>query len=288
MRQYGSLTVRTYWAEQARHLLGKLLFPQALVLYADLDWDQEARSLQNPDVSYPSYYLVPHHGVKAGYLSCQQPFSWEFIETLFGIQRIRPALLAQMEVLPARHIVDLGCGNALTSIALARRKADARLTLIDLSPYQLVAARQQVRHYSLTERTQIRHARAEETGLPDGEADLVMASLLFHELPHQQAQLVIREAHRILSPGGYLLLFDAIQQVVPWPIVDAMINSVLATLMHEVYWREYMQQPLWLLCEEEGFIHIERRLLFALPWIYQIVIAQKNDNHGLHTRTPAP
>lgn len=282
MLQHGSLAVPTHWAERAKHLLGKLLVPQALAIYAGLDWDQEARALQNPDLSYPSYYLVPHHGVKAGYLSCEQSFSWELIETIFGVQRIRPALLALVSALPARHIVDLGCGTALTSIALARSKADARLTLIDLSPYQLVAARQHVQHHGLAERTQLRHAMAEETGLANGEADLAIASLLFHELPHQQARLVIREAYRILSPGGHLLLFDAIQQVVPWPIIDSVINGVLATLMHEVYWREYMRQPLWPLCEEEGFTHIERRLLFALPWIYQLVIAQKNYNHEPH------
>ena len=267
------------WMENVKRQIGKFLVPAALEIYANLDWDSGAKAFQDPATEYPEYYLVPHHGLQAGYLSSWQSFSWELIENIFGIRRVRPALLRLVQC-PSihqniHHIVDLGCGTALTSIALAQHLPEAQLTLLDLSPYQLAAAYCQVRHLGLAEQTQLKHARAEETGLADGSVDLILATLLFHELPRTQARAVIQEAQRLLVPGGRLVMFDAIQQVVPWPRVDRAINAVLAMVMHEVYWREYMSQPVWQVCSEQGFLHIERKLLFALPWIYQVVIATK-------------
>ncbi len=253
--------------------------PSALEVYADLDWDSEAEAFQNPAIEYPAYYLVPHHGLKAGYLSSWQSFSWELIESIFGIRQVRPALLELARSMDihhkVHHIVDLGCGTALTSLALAQLLPEVQLILLDLSPYQLAAARCQVQHFGLAGRTQLRHARAEETGLASESADLILATLLFHELPRIQACTVIQEAQRLLVPGGQLIVFDAIQQVVPWPRVDRAINATLAMVMHEVYWSEYMSQPVWQTCKELGFPHVERTLLFALPWIYQVVTATK-------------
>ncbi|GAC1365589.1 MAG: hypothetical protein NVS2B12_11350 [Ktedonobacteraceae bacterium] len=275
MSTYHTSGQRAAWLEDAKQWIGKILVPDALEIYADLDWEDAAQTFQQPTVEYPSYYLVPHHGVEAGYLSNWQSFSWELIENIFGIRRVRPALLHMAQATNPSRIVDLGCGTALTSIALTQRLPEAQLTLLDLSPYQLAAAGCQVQHAGLSERTRLMRARAEETGLPDASADLALATLLFHELPHTQARAVIQEARRLLVPGGRFVVFDAIQQVVPWPGLDRAINTVLAVLMREVYWREYMSQPIWQVCTEEGFTHVERKLLFALPWIYQVVTATR-------------
>jgi SAM-dependent methyltransferase len=268
-------THQSEWKESLNRYIGHILVPLAQERYNNLDWEEEAKTLSNTDLMYPQYYLVPHHGVMAGYLSNWQAFSWELIEHIFGICRVRPTLISLAQATHAQRIVDLGCGTALTSIGLAQLMPEAELILLDLSPYQLVAAKRQVQYYGLENRTQLWHACAEETGFEDEYADLVLASLLFHELPCSTAQAIIQEAQRILTPGGHFLIFDAIQQVVPWPSVDRMINKVLAFFMHEVYWNEYMSEPLWNLCTQQGFINVQRKILFAPPWVYQVVLATK-------------
>ena len=52
------------------------------------------------------------------------------------------------------------------------------------------------------------HASAESTGLPDACFDLVSICLVFHELPETVAVATIREARRLLRPGGHLAIMD--------------------------------------------------------------------------------
>lgn len=49
---------------------------------------------------------------------------------------------------------------------------------------------------------------SESTGFPDGYFDVVNAFILFHELPRDAALATVREAHRILRPGGIFTIID--------------------------------------------------------------------------------
>ena len=52
------------------------------------------------------------------------------------------------------------------------------------------------------------HAPAEATDLPGASFDLVSICLVFHELPETAAVETIREARRLLRPGGHLAIMD--------------------------------------------------------------------------------
>ncbi|GCE16125.1 class I SAM-dependent methyltransferase [Tengunoibacter tsumagoiensis] len=251
--------------------INKHFFPLTYPLQNELNWEKVAADLTNPALSYPAYYLVPHHGLAEGYLSPRQPVVWELIERLSCIPRTRPILLQQALAGTPGSIVDLGCGTATTSLQLAHFLPQAHFHLIDLSPYALAAAQWQAQRNGVLQQVSCIHALAEATGLPSAQTDLVLTCLLFHELPRPATQAVLREAWRLLRPGGRLLIFDAIQQAFPWPWFDAYFNRGLGSMLHEVYWSDYMALPLWKLCQEMGFCKVERRLLPVLPWIYQLI-----------------
>jgi ubiquinone/menaquinone biosynthesis C-methylase UbiE len=243
--------------------------------YDNLDWEQAAQELCNPALVYPTYYLVPHHGFAEGYLSNSQALGWAFVEHFFRVTRALPSLLDIASTVPPQHIVDPGCGVATASLALAQRFPHAHLTLLDLSPYQLAAARRQARVQGLSQRTTYIHASAEQTGLPSNSVDLVMSTLLFHELPRLPARAVAREVYRILAPGGRFVEFDPIQHALPWTWADRAVNRVLAALIREVYWMDYMKQPVWEVCQDIGFQQVQRRLIVVFPWVYQVISATK-------------
>lgn len=260
---------------RVKHHLEERIVALSHGVYDDLDWEQAVQKLRNPTLVYPPYYLAPHHGFTEGYLSNSQALGWTFVERFFRIASALPQLLSILGEVPPQHIVDLGCGVATVSLALAQRFPDAHLTLLDLSPYQLAAARHQAHLHGLQQRTSYLHVLAEQTGLASSAADLVMSTLLFHELPRLQARAVIREAQRILIPGGRFVEFDPIQRVVPWRWADNAINTLLARIIHEVYWLEYMHQPLWEACQDIGFQQVKRQLIVVFPWVYQVITAIK-------------
>ncbi|GER91281.1 methyltransferase type 11 [Dictyobacter vulcani] len=275
MPPFFAIPLRNWDGQALQKHLAKMLLPRTFALYDGTDWEQAAAELQTLHLSYPSYYLVPHHGMKDGYLSYQQAAGWEAVEHLFRIPRVRPTVVQLAQDTTPQTIVDLGCGTALTSIEIACSLPQANLYLVDLSPYALVAARHQARQANVLSRVNFLHAAAEDTSLPANSADLVLISLLLHELPYEHARNVLREARRLLRDNGRLIIFDPIQCAFPWPRIDRAVNIFLMHLMHEVYWMEYATNPVWHTCQAAGFHHIERQLLFALPWIYQVVYATK-------------
>jgi SAM-dependent methyltransferase len=103
-------------------------------------------------------------------------------------------------------VLELGCGGAQWSIALAKR--GARCTGLDLSEAQLAFAREKV----AGERVEVRlvHASAHETGLESSSYDLVFAD---HGAPtFTDPRRLVPEVARLLRPGGRFV-FDI---ATPW------------------------------------------------------------------------
>lgn len=56
---------------------------------------------------------------------------------------------------------------------------------------------------------------AEDTQLPNKSYDLVTVMYAFHEAPHQGRENILKEARRLLSPGGLLAVVDISTQYQP-------------------------------------------------------------------------
>jgi ubiquinone/menaquinone biosynthesis C-methylase UbiE/predicted transcriptional regulator len=98
--------------------------------------------------------------------------------------------------------VDLGCGTGELLIVLAA-KSD-RVIGVDSSPNMLEQAR--LKAATIKERVDLRLGEMEHLPIRDGEADMAVASMVLHHLVMPAAG--IREIHRILKPGGRLLITD--------------------------------------------------------------------------------
>jgi Methylase involved in ubiquinone/menaquinone biosynthesis len=137
-----------------------------------------------------------------------------------------------------------------------------------LSPYFLAVAhyrtqnREQGKSYGVQERflplpaTSLPtphwlHAPAESTGLPDASFDLVSAFLIFHELPQRAAVAILKEARRILRPGGHFALMD----MNPRSEIYARMPPYILTLLKstEPYLDEYFALDLEQALVDAGF-----------------------------------
>lgn len=184
-------------------------------------WDAERQALEDPALDYPSYYLTSFHAYETGNLSWEAATEvevaayaahaqiWSKPGEKTGDARLRQSyhdLLVKHLLQTPERIVDLGCGAGMSTFALKQTFPNAKITGIDLSPYFLTIAQYQGQQQSID--AQWKHAAAESTGLPNASFDLVSTSLMFHELPRSAIQSVLREARRLVRPGGSLGIMD--------------------------------------------------------------------------------
>lgn len=152
--------------------------------------EQEGRSRFQDDSSYLGEIGVPAR-------------TWEIVaRSLF--------LLVE----PCR-LVDLGAGDGIFGCLAAA--AGHEVTLVDMSQGQLDRARSRARREGLPE---LRCVQGDftATGLPDGSFDRVLLSHALHHAGDPHA--LLREARRLLAPGGILWILDLASHAEEWMRVE--------------------------------------------------------------------
>ena len=119
------------------------------------------------------------------------------------------------------HAVDLGTGTGAVARSLARRGA----TVTGVDPSEAMA--EQARRLDADAGVAIRYvqATAEETGLPTGHAELVIAGQAWWWFDRPRA---IAEARRLLTAGGHLVICSLDWLPLPGSIPEATEALILA------------------------------------------------------------
>ncbi len=108
-----------------------------------------------------------------------------------------------LRLVPGITIADLGAGEGLISQLLARRAE--RVWCIDSSPKMVEVGTELAKKNGLANLS-YKLGDIEKVPLPDRSVDLAILSQALHHASHPQQ--AVDEAHRILKPGGQLLVLD--------------------------------------------------------------------------------
>lgn len=184
----------------------------------------------------------------------------------------RRQALDQLPQQDFRDILELGASSGHFTVALQERFPDAHITGIDLAAPMLRQALRVAneRGWDWT----LRQMASEKLDFPDNSFDLVAAYSFLHELPETVIRATFREAHRVLRPGGSLLIGD----ITPYAVQDKLTMwraDRSATHGGEPHWRQSAQLDWAKLAREEGFDGATGKGLGTknFPWIVQGVKA---------------
>jgi SAM-dependent methyltransferase len=138
--------------------------------------------------------LVYAMGARVIHVKSRQPFA------------LHEHLVAGIPVTSAQRVLDMGCGFGKTTFFCKQRWPEAEVVGVDLSAPVLRLARKLATERGLP----IVWRQADAEALPDADAayDVVVLSMVLHELPIPSIFGMVREAHRVLRPGGVFVALE--------------------------------------------------------------------------------
>lgn len=118
----------------------------------------------------------------------------------------KSALIDQAKLKGGQRILDLACGSGTLALMVLQRAPATFVTGVDGDPAMLAQARRKTTAAGVT----VRFDEALADRLPYAEAsfDRVLSSLFFHHLDRDTRRAALREALRVLAPGGELHVAD--------------------------------------------------------------------------------
>lgn len=139
-----------------------------------------------------------------------------------------------------RRILDIGCTIGHNAVPLAQGFPQAQVVAIDTATPVLRYGHARARSMGVNN-IEFRQASAEAVPAADGEFDLVTSAMFWHETSSSSMPRIMKEVHRVLTPGGLTLHLEQPQYSGMAPFEAFMRdwdtynnNEPFWTAMHEV------------------------------------------------------
>lgn len=203
---------------------------------------------------YPPYYRRTFHWQKDGWFSRHSAEIYDgsveflFLGTADVMRRmVLPMVADAASGMEDMHVLDMACGTGRFLCQLHRMLPEAELHGVDLSPHYIQHAHDMLHDTD----ADLRAENAEKTSFKKDSFDAVTCIYLFHELPADARRRVMREAWRVLKPGGHFVVLDSAQ------LSDSRnlryFLEAFPVMYHEPYYKNYLNDALEDIMEECGF-----------------------------------
>ncbi len=204
----------------------------------------------------------PYQGFVHGELLHREYVARNYPGDIFAQRR---AILAVLPRKDYRRILEIGTSTAHYTLQIARTFPQAELWGCDLSLRMLEQAQRVANEHGYHWR--LFQVAGEDTGFEANSFDLVTSYIVMHEIPAAVTRAQLREAFRVLRPGGDLLFSD----VTRYAALDRTAQfwaEYLAVNGGEPFWREAASLDLQAAAEAAGFVDVRSAGLDGAeyPW----------------------
>jgi ubiquinone/menaquinone biosynthesis C-methylase UbiE/biotin operon repressor len=174
-----------------------------------------------------------------------------------------------LQLAPHGRYVDLGIGDGLLTLMLS--EVAEQVTAVDISPKMLTALRARAAQKGIENVTTV-EGPIEDLPLPDASFDVAVLSQALHHAVEPAKALA--EAHRVLVPGGRVLVIDLLAHTEDW-VRDQLQDQQLG----------FTEQALGALLSKAGFerVHVQRAARDPQPPHFMTLVAT-----GLRSLRNAP
>lgn len=154
------------------------------------------------------------------------------------------------------RIVDLGCTIGGSSRALKRALAQAEVIAYDVCGPVLALAHLR----SLEQDLEVfyRQGSAEDFDCEAGSVDLVASHWLFHEMPPSAIRASLAHSHKVLKPGGGLIIYDMYLR--PGGALGKLLHAGYSARNNEPYAHCYAEMDIVAELEKAGFDEVSVRV----------------------------
>ena len=207
----------------------------------------------------PDYYKRNFHNQTDGYLSKDSAELYDHqVEILFrgtsdAIRRMMIEALKKFYKADKKYkIVEVACGTGVSTRPLALTFKDSKIQSFDLSSDYIAHAKQKNAYKNVEYKVSMGESLE---AVKDGSMDIWCSTFLFHELPKDVRKKVIKEAYRVLKPGGRMFILDSIQEHDRpdlKPILDLFPQN-----FHEPFYKNYVMNPIEDMISEAGFTDVD-------------------------------
>ncbi|MEM1105108.1 MAG: class I SAM-dependent methyltransferase [Pseudomonadota bacterium] len=206
---------------------------------------------------FPAYYRQNFHYQTDGWLSDESAEIYDHqVEALFtgSADAMRRAALGEIaRELKGRdqrqvRLLDLACGTGRFTRQVLTAFPKLNLSAIDLSPNYTAKARELLAPWPQAD---VMEGAAEGLPLGDDTLDMIVSIYLFHELPVKIREAAIKEAGRVLKPGGLFIVADSLQ----FGDTDGLdpFLEYFPEGFHEPYYKQYLGWDFAPAMEAAGF-----------------------------------
>ncbi|HEX2203179.1 MAG TPA: methyltransferase domain-containing protein [Longimicrobium sp.] len=131
---------------------------------------------------------------------------YDLMAKVLGADAARRVLVEQAACRAGDRVLEIGCGTGSLLVAVQRSQPGAEVVGLDPDPAALAIARRKAERAGV--RVQTDEGYADELPYPDASFDRVLSSFMFHHLPRAAKEASMREARRVLKPGGRFHMVD--------------------------------------------------------------------------------